>query len=81
MSFPSLSVPFLLLPCLVGRGCQTPPPVHCREGWGNSTNLSSFNQNKQGMEWSQFEALLLEELDVEAMAMLELPVAATDLRM
>lgn len=30
---------------------------------------------------SQFEALLLEELDVEGMAMLELPVAATDLRM
>lgn len=30
---------------------------------------------------SQFEALLLEELEVEATAMLLLPVAATDLRM
>lgn len=30
---------------------------------------------------AQFEALLLEELDVEAMAMLEVPEEATDFRM
>lgn len=39
------------------------------------------NYTGVGGRGSQFEALLLDELDVEATAVLELPVVATDLRM
>lgn len=42
-------------------------------------SLCSNHTSKDG--WgSQFEALLLDELEVEATAVLELPVVATDLR-
>lgn len=43
-------------------------------------SLCSNHTSKDG--WgSQFEALLLDELEVEATAVLGLPVVATDLRM
>lgn len=56
---------------------------HCRAGWGEyeaPLSLLQIRQVQMGKS-SQFEALLLEELEVEATAVLELPVVATDLRM
>lgn len=55
--------------CWDGGGGRTQPPPTLSNGsvsWG---------------AWAQFEALLLEELDVEATAVPEVPEEATDLRM
>lgn len=48
-----------------------------------NTKPGSLCSNQTGIDgWgSQFEALLLDELEVEATAVLALPVVATDLRM
>lgn len=67
-------------PSLAGRS-QTLLPVHFREGRGKSTTPPPPIETIKDGQDVQFEALLLEELEVEAIAMLELPVAATDLRM
>lgn len=58
-------------------------PFQCtleRGGAKGPLTLLRMKTSEDGRD-AQFEALLLEELEVEAMAVLELPVAATDLRM
>lgn len=79
---PSLSYPFLLLPRLAGKGFETPSSTLQRGGAKCKclTPPAPIKTSEDG-RGSQFEALLLEELEVEATAMLLLPVAATDLRM
>lgn len=63
------------------RGSR-PPSGALQRGVGQKhpTRSAPIRTSEDG-RGSQFEALLLEELEVEATAMLELPVAATDLRM
>lgn len=79
-----ISIP--LLPsssCSLSWQVRGSTPFRCtaeRGGAKHLTRSAPIRTSKDG--WgSQFEALLLEELEVEATAMLELPVAATDLRM
>lgn len=48
---------------------------------GTQPKPTLSNRSVTSGAWAQFEALLLEELDVEAMAMPEVPEEATDLRM
>lgn len=80
-SFPVPSALSLLL-CILG-GRSSTSTLGAAEPSTANTKPGSLCSDQTGMDGrgSQFEALLLDELEVEATAVLELPVVATDLRM
>lgn len=57
------------------------PPFAPTQPTTNSSKRFSQSVKRRGVATAQFEALLLDELDVEATAMPEVPEEATDLRM
>lgn len=66
--------------CCWSGGTQS-APVAPTQPTTNSSKRFSQSVKRRGVATAQFEALLLDELDVEATAMPEVPEEATDLRM
>lgn len=64
----------------VGRS-RPPRPFAPTQPTTNSSKRFGQSVKRRGVATAQFEALLLDELDVEATAMPEVPEEATDLRM